>query len=146
MEMKAAEATAVAELQPTRQRVILVLILLVTLLIAYLDRVNVSVLLADNVFLTDMGIKGQPVQMGLLMTLFLIAYGVSNVFLSPIGDVLGPRKAMSLSILLWGLALMIGGLASTFTIMLAARLILGIGEGMHWPMQSKYVKKLVPAK
>ena len=144
MEMKAAEATAVAELQPTRQRVILVLILLVTLLIAYLDRVNVSVLLADNVFLTDMGIKGQPVQMGLLMTLFLIAYGVSNVFLSPIGDVLGPRKAMSLSILLWGLALMIGGLASTFTIMLAARLILGIGEGMHWPMQSKYVKNWFP--
>ena len=34
--------------KPTKQRVILVLILLVTLLIAYLDRVNVSVLLADN--------------------------------------------------------------------------------------------------
>ena len=62
--------------KPTKQRVILVLILLVTLLIAYLDRVNVSVLLADNTFLSDMGIKGQPVQMGLLMTLFLIAYGI----------------------------------------------------------------------
>lgn len=144
MEMKAGAATDVAEMQPTRQRVILVLILLVTLLIAYLDRVNVSVLLADNVFLTDMGIKGQPVQMGLLMTLFLIAYGISNVFLSPIGDILGPRKAMSLSILLWGLALLVGGMAATFTIMLAARLILGIGEGMHWPMQSKYVKNWFP--
>lgn len=88
---------SIAELKPTRQRVILVLILLITLLVAYLDRVNVSVLLADNAFLTDMGIKGQPIQMGLLMTLFLIAYGVSNVFLSPLGDYLGPRKAMSLS-------------------------------------------------
>ncbi len=133
-----------AELKPTRQRVILVLILLVTLLIAYLDRVNVSVLLADNLFLADMGIKGQPVQMGLLMTLFLIAYGVSNVFLSPLGDILGPRKAMSLSILLWGISLVIGGIAATFTTMLAARVILGIGEGMHWPMQSKYVKNWFP--
>ena len=117
--------------KPTKQRVILVLILLVTLLIAYLDRVNVSVLLADNTFLSDMGIKGQPVQMGLLMTLFLIAYGISNVFLSPIGDYLGPRKAMCLSIFLWCLSLFIGGIASTFTIMLAAHVILGIGEGMH---------------
>ena len=134
----------VDEMKPTRQRVLLVLILLVTLLIAYLDRVNVSVLLADNTFLTDMGIKGQPMQMGLLMTVFLIFYGISNVFLSPLGDILGPRKAMSLSILLWGISLVVGGIASTFTIMLAARVILGIGEGMHWPMQSKYVKNWFP--
>jgi len=135
---------SVDEMKPTRQRVLLVLILLVTLLIAYLDRVNVSVLLADNTFLTDMGIKGQPMQMGLLMTVFLIFYGISNVFLSPLGDILGPRKAMSLSILLWGISLVVGGIASTFTIMLAARVILGIGEGMHWPMQSKYVKNWFP--
>jgi MFS family permease len=121
---------------PTRQRVVLVIILLVTLLVAYLDRVNVSVLLADTKFLTDMGIKGQPVQMGLLMTLFLIAYGLSNVVLSPLGDKIGPRKAMLISIFLWTISVMIGGLAPTFAIMLIARLILGVGEGMHWPMQS----------
>ena len=135
---------SVTELKPTRQRVVLVLILLFTLLIAYLDRVNVSVLLADNVFLSDMGIKDQPIQMGLLMTLFLIAYGFSNVVLSPVGDYLGPRKAMSLSIALWGGSLFLGGIAQTFTIMLAARVILGLGEGMHWPMQSKYVKNWFP--
>ena len=144
VQTEALGATAATELRPTRQRVILVLILLVTLLIAYLDRVNVSVLLADNTFLTQMGIKGQPVQMGLLMTLFLIAYGFSNIFLSPLGDILGPRKAMSLSILLWAGSLFLGGMAATFTIMLAARLILGVGEGMHWPMQSKYVKNWFP--
>jgi len=144
MESMLTGASSATAMRPTRQRVILVLILLVTLLIAYLDRVNVSVLLADNAFLTDMGIKGQPVQMGLLMTLFLIAYGISNVFLSPLGDILGPRKAMCLSILLWCASLFIGGIAATFTMMLAARVILGIGEGMHWPMQSKYVKNWFP--
>jgi len=129
---------------PTKQRVMLVLILLVALLVAYLDRVNVSVLLADPTFLKDMGITGQPVQMGLLMTLFLIAYGISNVVLSPIGDILGPRKAMVLSIVLWSASLFMGGLAATFTTMLVARVLLGIGEGMHWPMQSKYVKNWFP--
>ena len=130
--------------KPTKQRVALVGILLITLLIAYLDRVNVSVLLADNIFLTDMGIKGDPVQMGMLMTVFLIAYGISNVILSPLGDLLGPRKAMSLAILLWAGSLFLGGLATTFTSMLVARFILGIGEGMHWPMQSKFVKNWFP--
>ena len=53
---------------PSKERWVMVLILLLTLLVAYIDRVNVSVLMADNTFLTDMGIKGDPVSMGLLMT------------------------------------------------------------------------------
>jgi len=130
--------------KPTKQRVVLVAILLLTLLIAYLDRVNVSVLLADNGFLTEMGIKDNPVKMGLLMTLFLIAYGVANVVLSPLGDYIGPRKAMAISILLWTISVMIGGVATSFATMLIARVILGIGEGMHWPMQSTFVKNWFP--
>ena len=130
--------------KPTRERWVLVLILLVTLLIAYVDRVNVSVLVADNQFLTDLGIKGDPVSMGLLMTSFLAVYGLANVLLSPLGDYLGPRKAMCLSILLWSVSLLLGGIAGTFAMMLGARMLLGAGEAMHWPMQSKYVKNWFP--
>lgn len=130
--------------KPTKERFVLVGILLLTLLVAYLDRVNVSVLVADPVFLQEMGILGKPVQMGLLMTVFLIAYGFSNVLLSPLGDWMGPRKAMCLSILLWAVSLLFGGFASTFTMVLIARAVLGVGEGMHWPMQSKYVKNWFP--
>lgn len=135
---------AAATMKPTRQRVMLVAILLLTLLVAYLDRVNVSVLLADKAFLADMGIAGQPIEMGKLMTYFLIAYGVANVALSPLGDIWGPRKAMAISIFLWTISLFIGGFATTFATMLIARLILGVGEGMHWPMQSSFVKNWFP--
>lgn len=131
-------------LQPTKGRVVLVLILFFTLMVAYLDRVNVSVLVADPTFLGDMGIKDQPVRMGLLMTLFLIAYGVANVVTGPLGDYMGPRKAMALSILLWAAAVLLGGMATSFAVMLAARVVLGIGEGMHWPMQSSFVKNWFP--
>jgi sugar phosphate permease len=129
---------------PTRQRAILVAILLLTLLVAYLDRVNVSVLLADKTFLADMGIAGKPIEMGKLMTYFLIAYGFANVLLSPIGDIWGPRVAMSVSIFLWTVSVMIGGIATTFGMMLISRVILGVGEGMHWPMQSSFVKNWFP--
>lgn len=128
----------------SRQRFVLACILLVTLLVAYLDRVNVAVLVADPSFLHDMGIASDPVRKGLLMTIFLIAYGLANVLLSPLGDVMGPRKAMSLSILLWSVALVIGGLSASFGFMAAGRILLGVGEGMQWPMQSKYVKHWFP--
>ena len=119
-------------------------ILLLTLLVAYIDRVNVSVLVADPKFLVEMGIKGNPIAMGMLMSAFLFAYGIGNVFLSPLGDLLGPRKAMCLSLVLWSVALCIGGLATSFAMMIAARIVLGLGEALHWPMQSKYVKAWFP--
>jgi sugar phosphate permease len=144
MQVESHVRTDEAALGATRQRVVLVVILLITLLIAYLDRVNVSVLVADNSFLADMNIKGQPIQMGMLMTLFLIAYGVANVVLSPLGDIIGPRRAMMISIFLWTVSVLIGGLTTTFTVMLISRVVLGVGEGMHWPMQSAFVKNWFP--
>lgn len=130
----------------TRQRIVIILIMLVTLLVAYLDRVNISVLIADDAFLRDMGIKGDPVAIGSLMSLFLITYALSNVFLAPLGDRFGARRVMIVAIILWAVSCLLGGLAATFTGMIVARLILGLGEGMHWPMQMKFVKNWFPPK
>lgn len=129
---------------PSRQRYVVMGVLLLTLLVAYLDRVNISVLIADSAFLNDLGIAGNPVYMGLLTTLFLAPYGLSNGLLSPVGDWLGPRKTTALAIVLWGFALTFGGLASVFWMLGMSRVLLGLGEGLHWPVQSKYVKNWFP--
>jgi sugar phosphate permease len=129
---------------PTRQRYVIAFVLLVVVSIAYIDRVNISILVADNEFLSEMGIVGQSVQKGLLMTSFLVAYGISNVILSPLGDWLGPRKAMTVAVVLWACSLMMGGLAATFSILIISRIFLGSGEGLHFPMQSKYIKNWFP--
>ena len=129
---------------PTKKRVGVVIILLITVLVAYLDRVNVSVLIADPTFLDAMGINGKPFEMGLLTSLFVAAYGFSNFVLTPLGDRMGARKTMILALALWGISSIIGGLAQTFMIMLASRVLLGLGEGMHFPMQGKFVKNWFP--
>lgn len=131
-------------LKPTRQRHLIAFILLLVVFFSYIDRVNVSILIVDNAFLRDMGIVGQSVQKGMLMTVFLIAYGFGNVLLGPLGDALGPRKGMSLACVMWGISLIIGGLAPAFMMMLFSRVILGLCEGMHFPMQSKYIKAWFP--
>jgi MFS family permease len=133
-----------AELKPTRQRYLLAFILLFTVMVAQMDRVNVSVLIADAKFLADMKIAGQPMLMGLLMSAFLIAYGIATVLLGPVGDYLGPRKAMALSILGWEVSLVLGGLAPYFMLLVMTRVLLGIGEAMHFPMQSTFVKSWFP--
>ena len=132
--------------KPTSQRHLLSFILLITLLIAFIDRVNISVLIADPHFLNDMQLAGQPMKMGMLMTAFLFAYGTCSFLLAPLGDYLGPRKAMLIAVVIWILSLVIGGLTSLFALLIVSRILLGIGEGLHYPMQNTFVKNWFPVK
>ncbi len=144
MERMSVENPGIATgLKPTNQRWVVAAILFVAVFFSYLDRVNVSVLVVDPAFLTAMGISG-AVAKGMLMTSFLIAYGVGNVILSPLGDIFGPRKAMALCIIIWIVSMIIGGLAQTYAIITISRVLLGLGEAMHFPMQSKYIKQWFP--
>lgn len=131
-------------IKPTRQRHFLSFILLITVMVTQFDRANVSLLIADAKFLADMGITGQPTQMGLIMSAFLVAYGISTVILGPLGDYLGPRKAMGIAILAWVISLALGGMAPYFTLLIVTRVFLGIGESMHFPQQSTFVKSWFP--
>ena len=54
--------------RPTRVRVPIVAILFITMLIAFLDRVNVSVIIADPASRSEMNIMTDPTAQGLLMS------------------------------------------------------------------------------
>lgn len=130
----------------SRERAVLGIILFVILIIAYFDRVNTSILVADSSFLTEMGLKGNPLAIGSLMSMFLGAYAISNALLGPLGDIFGPRKMMLLAVVLMGISMILGGFAQSLSFLLFARVVLGVGEGMHWPMQMKFVKNWFPPK
>ena len=139
-------AISEATQKPTRQRFIVLAILFVSLSVIYLDRVNISIIAANTEFLHDMDLAGKPVYIGLLMSLFLITYGVSNVFLSPIGDWVGPRKAMIIAYGIISVSLILGGMSSVFGFLLATRILLGTGEGLYYPMQNTFIKNWFPAR
>ncbi len=143
MNEKMSQCSATAS-KPTKVRVRIVVILLFTLLIAYLDRVNISVIMADPGFLEEMGLTGNPVGQGLLMTLFLVAYGLGNVLLSPVADWMGPRKAMTIALFSWTIPVACGAVSRSLPVLYATRVILGAGEAMHYPMQVAFVKNWFP--
>jgi sugar phosphate permease len=129
---------------PSRVRVWLLAILALTVLVAYLDRVNVSVLIAFPHFLEEMGLKNNPVGQGLLMTFFLVAYGLGNILLGPVGDRLGPRKTMCVALVSWTVPLLAAAMARTVSMLYAAMLVLGLGEALHYPMLIAFVKNWFP--
>ncbi|WP_134888373.1 MFS transporter, partial [Cronobacter sakazakii] len=132
--------------KPTRQRFYVLAILFISLSVIYLDRVNISIIAANTQFLQEMDLVGKPIYIGLLMSLFLITYGISNVVLSPIGDLIGPRKAMLIAYIIISLSLLLGGLSSIFGVLLGTRILLGVGEGLYYPMQNTFIKNWFPPK
>ena len=127
-------------------RYLVVTILFLIWIVVYLQRVNIGFLIVDEGFLSDLGLMGQSAKQGLLMTLFLIPYALSNVIGAPIGDLLGPRKTMLLRLVIAASAMFMGAIAASFAIMLASRILLGIGQGIHYPTQSIIVNNWFPVE
>jgi sugar phosphate permease len=138
-------ATAAPEAgKMTRYRYWIAIVMMITVGVSYIDRVNISILIANADFLDAMGIKDQAIQKGLLMSAFLFAYAFANFTLSPVADIIGARKAICIGILLWCVSMFLGGVAGLFMVMLLSRILLGLGEGMQYPITGTVVKNWFP--
>lgn len=116
--------------------------ILIIIMIGFLDRMNVSVLITDKEFLQHFGIEGNRVAQGQLMSLFLMAYGVSAFFLSSLYETfLGVRKGFLISIVIWALFTLISPLAGGLFILLAFRFVLGAAEGPLFSLKTMYINE-----
>ena len=83
-------------------------------------------------------------QFSLLQSAFLIAYAFLYVVGGRLLDVLGTRRGFMLIMLWWSLACALHGLAASFGFLLAARFLLGMGEGGAFPAATRVVAEWVP--
>src|SRR6185437_7901910 len=110
---------------------------LVTLAIAisYFDRQTLPVAVSAiqrNIPLDDQ-------QFSWLQSAFLISYAALYVGGGRLLDVLGTRRGFTLIMLWWSLACALHGLAMNFGFLLAARFLLGMGEGGGFPAAARVV-------
>jgi sugar phosphate permease len=137
-------AIPMSDKSPGRVRWRIPFVLLVSVVIAYFDRLNISLALPkiaeEYGWATDeMG------QGGLLMGIFFAGYGLANIFLSPLAERFGPRKSLFAAVIFFSIFTMAGALVgSMFTLFVVVRLLLGLGEGVHFPMNSKLTKNWFP--
>lgn len=110
--------------------------------ITYIDRVNVST--ASLVFKQDLHLTNA--QVGLVFSAFAYPY----VFVTTIGgwlsDRFGARWALTVSALIWGSATLATGMTTTLAAMLAARAVLGLGEGATFPIATRAMCVWLPER
>lgn len=141
-----APATSAAAKTASRSRWFIVAILLVAVTTAFFDRINIGVLFTDGAFLTTLGIKGQPAMMGLMMTAFVFAYGISAVALSFLSDVFGPRKMLAVITVVLALTMGWMGFVAAYGAMLVGRVMLGAAEGPQFGAANAVVKRWFPPR
>ena len=123
---------------PYRFRVLALLFLLI--LVMYFDRLCIAV--AGPRIQQDLGIS--PKNWGWVIGAFTIAYAAFEIPSGRLGDRIGPRKVLTRIVLWWSAFTAITGLVPTFSLMLAARFLFGMGEAGAFPNSSAVIGRWIP--
>jgi sugar phosphate permease len=115
-------------------------LLLIAITTAFFDRINVAVLFTNAEFHADIGVS-DPARMGLLMTAFVLPYGISAMLFSIFGDYFGPRKTLSAIAGILAVVMAVMGALSSYALMLLGRVVIGITEGPQFGTAIATVKR-----
>ena len=116
------------------------LLLCLMYFITYVDRVNVSS--AAAAFKTELGLSNT--QLGLVFSAFAYPYLVCQVIGGWFGDRFGARRTLIVCGLTWAVATMVTGLVGGMWTMIAARVLLGLGEGATFPTATRAMSTWLP--
>ncbi|MBK4716825.1 MULTISPECIES: MFS transporter [Tenebrionibacter/Tenebrionicola group] len=137
------EAARTSE-QPVRWSVPLAL--LACVLLAFFDKISIAALFSDEQFQQAMGIGFDTTRLGLLMSVFLLSYGFSSVFLSGLGDRIAPVKLLTGMMVVWCVLMALMGITHSYAGMMALRILLGIAEGPLFPLAFAIIRHAFPAR
>lgn len=106
----------------------------------YLDRVNVSTAAAG--FGREFGLSST--QIGLVFSAFAYPYLIFQIVGGWLSDHFGARRTLIACAVVWATATVLTGMAGGLTSLLAARLLLGLGEGATLPAASTAMSRWIP--
>lgn len=101
--------------------------------ITYIDRVNVST--AAAAFRQELHLSNTEV--GFVFSAFAYPYLLFQIFGGWVGDRLGARVALAIAGVIWSAGTVMTGLAGSLAAMVAARFVLGFGEGATFPVATR---------
>ena len=128
----------------SRLRWVIATVMLASVITGFFDRISVAVLFTDPGFNAAMDTGFRPAVLGMLMSAFLFAYAFSALFLSFVGDVLGPRRALGYAAGVWGVLMVLMGSCGSYAAMITYRVFLGLSEGPQFSLVSKTVRRWFP--
>jgi MFS family permease len=115
-------------------------LLALSVLINYIDRGNLSI--AASLLKDELGLSAS--QLGILLSSFFWTYSLFLPVSGWLADRYDVRWVMALGFFLWSAATAVTGSLHGFASLLAARLMLGIGESVAYPCNGKILARYVP--
>jgi MFS family permease len=110
--------------------------------LTYIDRVNISTVVASNQFLKEIPLS--KVQIGFVFSAFAYPYLLFQVIGGWVADRFGPRKALTICGIIWAGATVATGLVHGMVSLFVARVILGFGEGATFPTATRAMSYWTP--
>jgi MFS transporter, ACS family, D-galactonate transporter len=123
---------------PALMRVLILLAL--SAFINFVDRGNLSA--AAPLLKTELALS--DVRLGILLAAFFWSYAVFQIMSGWLVDHLDVKWMLAAGFFIWSIATAATGLAGGFALLLAARLVLGIGESVVYPSYSKILARYFP--
>ena len=137
----ASQAAVAVRVQRWPQRLTVVTLLCFSVIILYMDRVNISVV--APVLMQEFG--WDPAVMGTVLSAFFVGYFLTQIPGGWLSDRWGTKGILGGSVAWWSLVTMLTPFASATSTMLAMRVALGLGEGMSPPCLYTTMARWVPA-
>jgi ACS family hexuronate transporter-like MFS transporter len=116
------------------------LLISLAIAISYLDRQTLPVAVQS----ISKEIPLSNSQFSALQSAFLFSYAVMYAGGGKLVDILGTRRGFTLIMVFWSLACASHALATSFAMLLASRLLLGMGEGGGFPAATRAVAEFFP--
>lgn len=131
---------AACSAQPTRVRYAVLAFSVGMAVILYLDRMAISVALPAMARDLDLEIK----RVADAVAVFFWFYALFQIPAGWLGDCWGGRRALSLYVILWSLAIAGMGLASGLASLVATRALLGIGQAGAYATTASFLRRWIP--
>jgi predicted MFS family arabinose efflux permease len=91
-------------------------------------------------------INVDPNAVALLTTAFALPFALSQPVIGPVGDMVGKVRVMIACLAVTILAMLVSGFATSFSMLLGARIVAGIAAGGIFPVGIAVIGDLVPVK
>jgi MFS family permease len=131
--------SAAAALTPVLSKGVVVLLAL-SVFINYVDRGNLAT--AGPLIKDELGLTAT--QFGLLVSVFFWTYTPAQILAGWLAEKINPYRTLALGLAIWSAATALTGLANGFAMLIALRLLLGLGESVAFPCSSKVLAQNLP--
>lgn len=129
-------------LRRPRARTQVLILLCLMYAISYIDRANIST--AAPSIQAELGLT--DTQLGVALAAFSVPYALLSIFGGVIGSKIGPRWALALIGLLWGVATVATGFSVGLASLIGARLLLGLSESGAFPVATQVMSRWMPTR